>query len=76
MNKRGQIGAIIWFVFLYIGLASLWFAWLGEFFGQVGADYVAAGNTGGGAFFFTHLNLWFWMLYCISLMVATAGASR
>lgn len=69
MRKRAQVGALIIFVFIAIIMGAAWFAFIGEYFTSVGELALASGSTGGYAFFITHLNLWFWIVYFIFLLV-------
>ena len=57
MNKKAQATPLA-FIFLIMVFVILWFLWLGNFVGEVGANMVATNNlTGVEAFAFSNLNL-------------------
>ena len=66
MNKRGQ-GTLIILMFVFIIIGASWFAFIGEYFSLVGQTAIEGGATGGWAFFITHLNIWFWIVFFLAL---------
>ena len=65
MNKRGQLGIIL-FIFLLLLFIIIWASWLGGFINTQVAIWLAeSGSTGLEAFLISNLNLWIGLILLI-----------